>query len=83
VSIRKINALLCYIEKKTTETLKIKEGTRRRGQTNVEPEKAHSTGEFVIVTKFGNHELRRLASSLSNVIRQAGRQVGRQIKIPV
>jgi len=31
-------------------------------------------GEFVIVAKFGNHVLCRLASSLSNVIRQAGRQ---------
>ena len=40
----------------------------------MEPEKAHPTGEFVIVTKFGDHLLRRLVSSLSNVIRQAGRQ---------
>jgi len=30
--------------------------------------------EFVIVVKFGDRVLRRLASSLSNVIRQAGRQ---------
>jgi len=30
-------------------------------------------GEFAIVAKFGDHVLRRLASSLSNVIRQAGR----------
>ena len=28
------------------------------------------TGEFVIVAKFGDHVLYRLASSLSNVIRQ-------------
>ena len=57
-----------------TIILKIKEGTRRRGQANLEPEKAHSTGELVIVAKFGDHALRHLASSLSNVIRQAGRQ---------
>ena len=40
----------------------------------MEPEKAHPTGEFVIVAKFSDHVLRRLASSLSNV--------GRQTKIP-
>ena len=44
-----------------------------------EPEKSHSTGEFVIVLKFDDHMLHRLASSLLNVIRQ----VGRQMKIPV
>ena len=32
-------------------------------------------GEFIIVAKFGDHVLHCLASSLSNVIRQAGRQV--------
>jgi len=31
-------------------------------------------GKFVIVAKFGDRVLRRLAPSLSNVIRQAGRQ---------
>jgi len=36
-----------------------------------EPKQAHFTGEFVIVAKFGDHVLCRLASSLSNVIRQA------------
>ena len=35
------------------------------------PEKAHSMGEFVIVAKFGDRVLLRLASSLSNAIRQA------------
>ena len=35
-----------------------------------EPQKAHLTGEFVIVAKFGGHVLRRLASRLANVIRQ-------------
>ena len=49
------------------------------GRQTSEPEKAHPTGEFVIVAKFGDRVLRRLASSLSNVIRQ----VGRQTKIPV
>ena len=44
--------------------------TRHRGQTLVGNEKAHLTGEFVIVAKFGGHVLCRLASSLSNVIRQ-------------
>ena len=45
--------------------------TRRRGQTLVGNEKAHLTGEFVIVAaKFGGHVLRHLVSSLSNVIRQ-------------
>jgi len=39
-----------------------------------EPEKAHPTGEFIIMAKFGDHVLRRLASSLSNVIKQGGRQ---------
>ena len=36
--------------------------------------KACSTGEFAIVAKFGDHVLHHLASSLSNVIRQVGRQ---------
>ena len=31
-------------------------------------------GEFVIVAKFGDHVLHRLASSLSNVIRQADKK---------
>ena len=41
----------------------------------MDPEKAHFTGEFVIVTKFGDHVLRHLASSLLDMIRQ--------VKIPV
>jgi len=32
-----------------------------------EPQKAHLTGEFVIVAKFGGHVLRHLASRLANV----------------
>ena len=39
-----------------------------------EPQKAHLTGEFVIVAKFGSHALRHLASRLANVVRQGGRQ---------
>jgi len=41
---------------------------------SLEPQKAHLTGEFVIVAKFGGHALRRLASRLANVIRQEGRE---------
>jgi len=33
-----------------------------------EPQKAHFTGEFVIVAKFGGHALRHLASRLANVM---------------
>jgi len=39
-----------------------------------EPQKAHLTGEFIIVTKFGCHTLRHLASRLANVVRQGGRE---------
>jgi len=42
-----------------------------------EPQKAHLTGEFVIVAKFGGHALHHVASRLVNVIRQGGRQGGR------
>ena len=38
-----------------------------------EPQKAHLTGEFVIVAKFGGHALRHLGSRLANVVRQGGR----------
>ena len=38
-----------------------------------EPQKAHLTGEFIIVAKFGGHVLCHLASRLANVIRQGGR----------
>ena len=38
-----------------------------------EPQKAHLTGEFVIVAKFGGHALHRLASRLVNVVRQGRR----------
>ena len=60
------------MKKKMTIYLKIK--GRNKGRQTSEPEKAHPTGEFVIVAKFGDRVLRRLASSLSNVIRQVRRQ---------
>jgi len=37
-----------------------------------EPQKAHLTGEFVIVAKFGGCALGNLASRLANVVRQGG-----------
>ena len=63
------------MNKKTTITINIKEGTRRRGHE--EPEKACPTCEFVILAKFGGHVLPHLASRLANVIRQGGREGGR------
>ena len=62
VSIRKVNVSLWLVVTK-----------EQQGQTTLESEKAHITGEFVIVTKYGDHVLCCLSSSLSNVIRQVGR----------
>ena len=45
-----------------------------------EPQNSHLTGEFVIVAKFGGHALRHLASRLANVVRQEGREAGKQTK---
>jgi len=45
-----------------------------------EPQKAHLTGDFVIVAKFGGRALNHLASRLANVVRQGGKQGGRQTK---
>ena len=57
--------------KKMTIILKIKKKEQGpKGRQTSEPEKAHCTGEFVIVAKFGGHVLCHLASSLSNMIRQ-------------
>jgi len=46
-----------------------------------EPQKAHLTGEFILVAKLfilvaklGGHALHHLASRLANVIRQGGRE---------
>ena len=68
MSIPKINmqVWLFYIKKKTEY------GTEDRYSS--EPQKAHLTGEFIIVAKFGGHALRHLATRLANVIRQGGRQ---------
>ena len=41
---------------------------------STEPQKAHLTGEFVIVANFCGYALRHLASRLANVIRKGGRQ---------
>jgi len=46
-------------------------GTENRYSS--EPQKAHLTGEFIIVAKFGGRALRHLASRLANVVRQGGR----------
>ena len=59
------------MKKNITITLK-EQGTEDK--QSLEPEKAHSTGELVIVAKFGDNVLHRLASSLSNMITQVGRQ---------
>ena len=79
MSIREINALLWPEEEDDQNPLDKRKKQGTEGRQTLEPEKAHPTGEFVIVAKFGDHVLHRLASSLSNVIRQ----VGRQMKIPV
>jgi len=39
-----------------------------------EPQKAHLTGEFVIVAKFSGYAFHHLASRLANVIREGGRE---------
>ena len=64
--IRKIN-MLCYMKKMTTITM-IKRGAEDRCSSELE--KAHFTGEFVIVAEVDDHVLCRLASSLLNVVRQ-------------
>ena len=51
--------------------MKAKGGIRHKTS---ELEKAHLTGEFIMVANFGDHVLHCLASSLSNVIRQVDRQ---------
>ena len=38
-----------------------------------EPQKAHPTGEFVIVAKFGGHVFQHLASRLANLIKEGDR----------
>jgi len=76
VSIPKINAQvwLSYMKKKTTISRQIKKEYGAEDRYSMEPQKAHLTGEFVIVAKFGGHALRHSVSRLANVIRQGGRQ---------
>jgi len=71
VSIPKINTQvwLSYM-KKTTITIQMK---RKSMAQRTSTSKAHLTGEFVIVAKFGGHVLRHLASRLANVVRQGSR----------
>ena len=64
---------LCYVKKKMTIIMKIKEQQGAEGRHLLHPHKAHPTSEFVIVAKFSSHVLHHLASSLSNVVRQVGR----------
>ena len=71
---------LCNMKKKMTIILKKKEQCVESRQT-LELEKAHSTGEFVIVAKFGGHVLHHLVSSLSNVIRQADKNSNLEFSI--
>jgi len=56
------------------KTIKLQMKGKSMAQRKDIPQKAHLTGEFVIVAKFGGHALRHLASRLENVIRQGGRQ---------
>jgi len=46
---------------------------------SLEPQKAHLTGEFVIVEKFCGHALHHLASRLANVIRQEGMEADEKL----
>ena len=74
VSIPKINTGMAFLHEEDdhTHTDEKKEyGAEDRYLS--EPQKAHLTGEFVIVAKFGGHVLCHLASRLANVIRQGGR----------
>jgi len=65
-------------KKKTTITIQMKrKSTPLHGaedRYSLEPQKAHLTGEFVIVATFGGHALHHLESRLANVIRQGSRE---------
>ena len=77
VSIQKIDTQvwLSYIKKKMTMTWHTDEKKEHGAEDRYssEPQKAHPTSEFVIVTKFGGHALHHLTSRFANVIRQGGR----------
>ena len=65
---------LSYMKKKTTIPIQMKREYGAKDRYSSEPQKAHLTGEVIIVAKFGGHVLRHLASRLANVIRQGRRQ---------
>jgi len=46
-----------------------------------EPQKAHLTGEFVIVVKFGGHALLHLASRLANEAKVSFGAVGKKVHL--
>jgi len=61
--------------KKVTIIGKIKRRNKTQSADKLWNLKRHiPTGKFVIVAKFDDHVLHHLASSLSTVIKQAGRQ---------
>ena len=65
---------LSYMKKKMTITTQMKgKSMAQRTDYSSDPQKAHPTGEFAIMEKFGGHALRHLASRFANVIRQGGR----------
>ena len=76
MSIQEINALLWQEDDQNSLDKRKKQGAE--GSQTSEPEKTHPTSEFVIVAKFGDHVLRRLASEPFECD-----QAGRQTKIPV
>jgi len=60
------------MKKTTTITIQMKGKSMAEDRYSSEPQKAHLTGKFVTVAKFGGHALHHLASRLANVIRQGG-----------
>jgi len=60
------------MKNKATTNIKIKRRNKEQGTDT--PQKAHPTGKFVIVAKFGGHVSRHSASRLANVIRQGDRE---------
>ena len=72
----KVQVWLCYMKKITTITIKIKKEQGTEDKYSLELEKAHPTGEFVFVAKFGSHVLSFSPEACE--CNQAGRQAGRQ-----
>jgi len=67
--------------KRMTIFLKMKGRNKAQREDKLWNLKRHIPGEFVIVAKFGDHALHCLASSLLNVIRQAGRQADKNFSL--